>query len=197
MIILNNHEDLRFSRTHDMIKNAFFELMDSVGFEKITVMNLTKKAMISRTTFYLHYKDKYDLLEQLENEILDGIKSIAVDFPLDELAKNGLVEGKPIDQLRKVYEYVYENKQFFKLMMCNNRDTSFLYKLSESLRLTFPLTLNSDRLTIPKHYALSLVVGVQTSIISEWIKSGMKETPEEMTSMIAKVMHDVPKNIFE
>ena len=65
---MDKNIDLRISRTHKMIKEAFFELMDSIGFEKITVQGLTKKAMISRTTFYLHYQDKYDLLDKIENE---------------------------------------------------------------------------------------------------------------------------------
>jgi len=45
-----------------MIKDAFLELMGTIGFSKITVENITKKAFIGRNTFYLHYMDKFDIL---------------------------------------------------------------------------------------------------------------------------------------
>ena len=64
---MSQNLDLRITKTDKIIKDAFLELADNIGFEKITVINLTKKAMISRTTFYSHYKDKYDLLEKFEN----------------------------------------------------------------------------------------------------------------------------------
>ena len=47
---MDSNVDLRISRTHKMIKAAFFELMETIGFDKITVQDLTKKAMVSRTT---------------------------------------------------------------------------------------------------------------------------------------------------
>ena len=51
--------------------------MEEKGFEAITVSDLTKKADINRGTFYLHYKDKYDLLEQSEEEIFVELDRIA------------------------------------------------------------------------------------------------------------------------
>jgi Transcriptional regulator len=180
-----------------MIKEAFFELMDTVGFDKISVQDLTTKAMVSRTTFYLHYKDKYDLLDQIENEILDGFKSMATNLPLDEMVTIGLSHEKPFSLLLRIYKYVKENQQFFKLIMGKNGDPSFYYKLSETMKLTAPRYINADKLKIPEHYAIAFTIGVQTSIINEWLKTGMKETPQEIVSMVAHVMQDVPKNIFK
>lgn len=194
---MDKNVDLRISRTHKMIKEAFFELMDTIGFDKISIQNLTKKAMVSRTTFYLHYKDKYDLLDQIENEILHGFKRMATDLPLDEMVTKGLSDEKPFSLLLRIYEYVKENQQFFKLIMGKNGDPSFYYKLSETMKRTAPKFINVDRLKIPEHYAVAIIIGVQTSIINDWLRTGMKETPQEIVSMITKVMHDIPKNIYE
>lgn len=170
--------------------------MDTIGFDKISVQNLTTKAMVSRTTFYLHYKDKYDLLDQIENEILEGFKNIAIQLPLDEMVTKGLSDNKPSTLLLKIYEYVKENQQFFKLIMGKNGDSSFYYKLSVTMKLTAPKNINVDRLKVPEHYAIAFTIGVQTSIINEWLKTGMKETPQEIVSMITQVMHNVPKNLY-
>lgn len=194
---MSKNIDLRISRTHKMIKEAFFELMDSIGFEKITVQNLTTKAMISRTTFYLHYKDKYDLLDQIENEVLDGLKNIATPLPIDELATNGLSSEKSLAILLRIYEYIRENKEFFRLIMSENGDPSFYYKLNETMKITASQNIDLNRLRIPVHYAIAFVIGFQTSIINAWIKTDMKETPEEVVKIITQVMRDVPKNIYE
>ena len=63
--------DLRVKRTRRSIMNAFIHLRAERPIEKITVKELAEKAMINKATFYLHYKDIYDLSEQLEDELLD------------------------------------------------------------------------------------------------------------------------------
>lgn len=60
--------DLRVQKTKRIIREAFFELVEEKGYAKVTVMDITKKAMINRNTFYLHYVDKEDLIDQILNE---------------------------------------------------------------------------------------------------------------------------------
>jgi len=49
---------------------AFQELMSEVAFEKITVQLITKRAGVNRSTFYLHFKDKNDLLDEITERLL-------------------------------------------------------------------------------------------------------------------------------
>lgn len=65
--------DLRIKRTQNAIKESFFYLIKEIGFEKISVKNLTENAMISRNTFYLHYSDKYDLLKKICDEMIRNL----------------------------------------------------------------------------------------------------------------------------
>lgn len=189
--------DLRVSRTHKLIKEAFFELMETVGFEKISVQALTKKAMVSRTTFYLHYRDKYDLLDQIEEEMLEGLKDMTVGTPIESVMTEGLSGEKPFALLSRIYEYVEKNQAFFKLIMGENGDPSFFHKLYEAIKRTASLSIDFGRLKIPEHYAIAFIIGIHTSIIAEWLKTGLKETPQEIASMIAEVMGDAPKNLYE
>jgi len=69
-------EDLRVQRTKKLIQQAFYECVKEKGFEKTTVSDIAKKAMINRATFYLHYQDKMDLLRCLEEEVLSDIEKI-------------------------------------------------------------------------------------------------------------------------
>jgi hypothetical protein len=62
-------EDLRVQRTRKLLQQALIELTVEKGFAAITVRDITKRAMVNRSTFYRHYLDKFDLLEQYMNEL--------------------------------------------------------------------------------------------------------------------------------
>ncbi|GAA0764802.1 hypothetical protein GCM10008908_00440 [Clostridium subterminale] len=109
------------------------------------------------------------------------------------MVKNGLFNGNPYLILLNIYNYVKENKQFFKLIMSESGDPSFYYKLNETMKETIYDNMDIKRLKIPVHYA----IGFQTSLINDWIKTDMKETPEEIVKIITEIMHDVPKSMYE
>jgi AcrR family transcriptional regulator len=56
--------DRRIQRTQQMLGNAFFALIVERGYDSITVQDITERANIGRATFYLHYHDKEQLLEE-------------------------------------------------------------------------------------------------------------------------------------
>ena len=60
----------RQTTTKSDIKEAFIQLLATRNLEDITISQLTKKAGVNRSTFYLHYLDKQDFLEQLKEETI-------------------------------------------------------------------------------------------------------------------------------
>lgn len=73
--------DLREKKTIRNISNAFLELRAKKPLEKITVKELSEAAEISKATFYLHYKDIYDLSDQLQQDALHRMIS-DIDDPI-------------------------------------------------------------------------------------------------------------------
>ena len=63
-------KDRRIAKSEKAIQTAFLEMLLDVGFDAITVKEMTEKADISRKTFYLHYLDKYDLLNGIVDEMI-------------------------------------------------------------------------------------------------------------------------------
>lgn len=72
--------DLRIAKTKKNIRMAFIELRETNALEKIRVNRLCNLAMINKTTFYKHYRDIYELTEEIENEtilaIMDSFENI-------------------------------------------------------------------------------------------------------------------------
>src|SRR5215472_13091968 len=62
--------DLRVWRTRKLVQAAFIGLVEERGFAAITVRDIAQRAMINRATFYRHYQDKYDLVEQIFQEVV-------------------------------------------------------------------------------------------------------------------------------
>ena len=65
--------DLRVKKTRSAIRGAFLELLAQKPLEKISVKELTALAQVSKATFYLHYKDIFDLCECLQQETIANI----------------------------------------------------------------------------------------------------------------------------
>ena len=60
-------------RTKQLIQKSFIQIVEGKSFEAITVGDITKKANINRGTFYLHYQDKFDLLDQIEHQLFEDL----------------------------------------------------------------------------------------------------------------------------
>ena len=66
-----NESDLRVVKTREAIRSAFLELLAEKPVRRITVTELTRRARIAKGTFYLHYRDVYDLHEQLVSQAFE------------------------------------------------------------------------------------------------------------------------------
>lgn len=76
--------DLRIQKTRRAIKTAFLSLLSGKNLEQITVKELCQTAEISKGTFYLHYRDLFDLSDQLQRDAIRKILSL-IDEPMDAL----------------------------------------------------------------------------------------------------------------
>lgn len=197
---MEKDKDLRIVRTEQLIRAAFFELLDKIGFEKITVQNLTQKAAINRSTFYLHYTDKYDLLNKLESEILEGLRVVITAIDFDEII-NFSYAGKPFPHIIKILEYVKAHEQFYMLILSPKGDPSFISKIGDFIRSIMSEMIMKhgvlQKLKIPVNYVFSVFVAVITSFLNEWIRTGMKETPYELAGIMTLIIRDIPHKLID
>lgn len=60
-------------KTKENIQKSFLQLLKEQPFMKVSVRDITAFAKINRGTFYLHYEDKFDLLHQIEDNLLKDL----------------------------------------------------------------------------------------------------------------------------
>ena len=76
----NDTMDRRIRKTRAALKGALANLMLVKQVKDISVRELTDLADVNRGTFYLHYKDVFDLLEKTEDDILEEFKETLNEF---------------------------------------------------------------------------------------------------------------------
>lgn len=96
--------DRRTRYTIAVIREAFFELLKDVGFARITVADICRRAEINRGTFYLHFEDKFALLDTLIDEALTAAP------PLEGNAQASLCQRAPVND---DYLLLYSDSEIF------------------------------------------------------------------------------------
>ena len=185
--------DRRIVRTKKMIRDSLIELIMEKGFNAITVKDLTSKADINRGTFYLHYQDKYDLLEQCENEIIHEIEQIgkAIHHLNPKETYNQSFREEPFPFAIKLFEYFRDHADFIKVILGSQANPSFQLKLKKVLKLNMlqhiEKKINKEELMIPVEFLPAYVISAYIGVIQHWLENGMEHTPREMSLILAKL----------
>ena len=196
------YNDERVIKTKKLIKTALSELIQEKGFDHVSITDLTQRANINRGTFYLHYQDKYDLLEKFENEVLDYINTNAENFiksikDIDFLGEDFSNEIKPF--INKVFTYIKENYIIMKVILGPKSDMRFQNKIKKALNILLTEKgwdnyFDSQNTFVSKNYFISYLVSAHIGVIRQWIDSGMNESAENMAEMISKMFFLGPFN---
>ncbi|MGN1123664.1 MAG: TetR/AcrR family transcriptional regulator [Eubacterium sp.] len=103
--------DRRIKRTRTAVFGAVLDLMIEKGTNKITVLELCKKADINKSTFYLHYKSMDDCLQKCFEAVMDGVVEISKLIKYDEIKNNPEpVINRFLDEVEKNSDYLYRFK---------------------------------------------------------------------------------------
>lgn len=183
----NQTVDRRIARTRLVIRNALVTLINEKGFDALTVQDIVVMANINRGTFYLHYKDKFDLLEKTESEILQDFQILflqASSIHVDDI--NG------IDQLQRMViillEYVKDHAQLMHAILGLQGDFSFITRIrstvEQNLNLGVLAGLKAENFLVPREYLLAYIIHAHLGVLQSWLVSGCKEPPTEMARIL-------------
>lgn len=174
------NKDRRVRKTKKAITHALAELLQEKPLNSISVREISDVADINRGTFYLHYRDVYDMVEQLQNETFEKFNKI-VDAHEHANNKNEL-----FPMLVELFNLLAENAEFAKVLIGKNGDAAFVDKLKKITRekcftdakKMFNIE-NNDEFEYFYHFIVSGCIG----IFSAWLTNGMTETPTEMAKL--------------
>ncbi len=181
-------EDRRISRTKYVIRQAWVSLIEEKGLDALSVKDITTRANINRGTFYLHYKDKLDLLDQTLREIARDLENIALemnDLSSDEFRNTTMVSAIII----RLFRYFNANAPLIKALLPVKGPNSLQYAIKEMMwRNIFENDkakhIKQENMLVPKEYLVSYIISAHIGVIQKWLEKGVRETPEEMAEIL-------------
>ncbi len=191
----------RKTDTRNQIKETFTKLLKEKGLDSLTVSDIARGAGINRGTFYLHYLDKYDLMNQLEDVAINELTDILLNN-VDEKLLDDPIEIIPYHSILEALKYVKSDFDFIEALAGPGGDPQFIQKIKMILEnLVKAMIKKSKKLEfskkgLPQDYANEILLSSITSIILLWIKKGAKESPEEIARMISQAKQISPYELL-
>lgn len=171
--------DRRIKYTKALLKEALVELLKEYHISKISVTALCDAADVNRSTFYAHYTDQFDLLRQVEDDVIKNLKSFLEQHVDDRM---------PITEqnLKGILEYAKANADLFAMLLGEHGDHAFHNNLMELVKL-IPFQYSAEE--GKKEYLLAFAINGCISVLHKWLVEEREETPEEMANLVLKVIY--------
>lgn len=177
--------DRRVRKTQRQLRLALAQLMRQKPVQKITVRELADLVDINRATFYLHYRDVFDLLHKMEEDI-------ALEFnELIEAHQSDLTRGVLRPLLCDLLSNIQANADLIQVLLSENGDMSFINQLKEFLRtvcLSHYTAARGQANDAHFEYSFSYMVSGCIGLLQRWLDGGMPESCEEMATLTEQLI---------
>lgn len=185
-------EDRRIRRTKALLRAALAELMGEKNFNEITVKDITERADINRGTFYLHYKDTYDLRERIEDEFIVEFEDMLEAY---ELSNNSIPAHAVIERL---YEYISENRAIFKVLFFNTASSDFIEKVMSAMwskSHDIQGTLYKNLSKTQGEYVCSFLIYGIVGVVKNWFHDDNAISKELFTDIVNRMISAIMSEV--
>jgi AcrR family transcriptional regulator len=165
-----------------VIRESLMELMKSKPILSVSVKDICDLADISRSTFYDHYKDQYDLLKQIEDETLAYFEDMLNKYKDKQTKKE---TGQMVEEM---LTYIANNGNTIQVLLSEKGDIDFQKKLlyhfimHNQITKYFSEMQNEDAMP---YYSVFLVHGA-IGLIQHWLKNNMAMPIPQLAKMMMK-----------
>lgn len=179
--------DRRVRRTRKLLVESLTSLMKEKDVKDISVKELSERADINRGTFYLHYKDVFDMLEQVEDELFRDFNRILDD---------GLPESKEVDPkavLQRIFQFLRDNRNIVEALIGPHGDYAFINRMKALVQKRL-YHIWEIRVGKPEHFDFyfafysSGCIGLMTA----WRENNWEPSPEVLADFADRLVNHVP-----
>lgn len=175
-------ESRRVRYTKMALRESLLSLLSENPIRKITVSKVCEQADVNRSTFYLYYKDVYDLLEKIEDDLYQQIHAALDKAP--EIMPTSV-------NLKRLYEIIYKNRDLCRVISGEYGDKKFLQKIINiqkdrmisEWRKLFP-TCDESML----EYLHAFSANANLGLLEYWIVRDYQETPEQLAQLGTRIL---------
>lgn len=174
-------EDLRVIKTRKAIRSVFEEMICEMNFEDITVKELTKRALINRKTFYLHYDSLDDLLEELQDEIVEHFVSQDVSYrSMEDIKRSIRFFFKQAEKMPKLSERLLTSGSYS--YIGDRINARIMEYRARQYRGAFSRNIYEDNLVFAYFASNSII------LYRQWVKDGKIMTIDDLIVTATKLI---------
>ena len=195
--------DPRSLRSQTSLRDALVQQLGAgEDLSRITVASLTDCAGLTRRTFYSHYKDIPDFIQQVEDAIMDEIRVLVRNIGAATLPElyHSIDELEPAPGAVELLEYLAKNRELIGSLLGPGGDPAFIKRLIDLARDEisgrmqtgiFPAVLGSFF-----DYYLSYVVTAEVDVVQRWFENGLPESPKTMARIMTVIAFVRPGDLY-
>ena len=172
---MKKNRDIRVIRTQTALLEALEELIKTKKLSNITITELCTEAKINRNTFYYHYNNIFEFLDEHKKIIIEDLNEIA-DISKTHNKKN----------LIEMFNVLKFHPHFLNILISPNCDLDFFNEIFEVATKKASITFSKDenKRSNKERLLCSYCNAGCNAVIISWILNGMKETPEEISDIV-------------
>lgn len=167
--------DRRIERTSNALRDALMALIAEKGYDAISIQDIVDRANVARATFYLHYKDKDDLMFRSMRVIYDDITArLPRHMPWDAWDDDA------------DFQHVAQYSDFYGAMLSAKGSMGFLAQVRAYLQVEIEKAMREalqphHRPRIPLAVVAAYCTGAQLGLLWWWVENRMPFPPEVMS----------------
>jgi AcrR family transcriptional regulator len=180
--------DRRIQKTRQLIMNTFIGLLAEKGFEKITINDIAERADINRGTVYLHYVDKFDLLDKCIERYVELLLNHCADTD-DTTLNTGAFQS--------IFEYLEKNFAIYKLLLSNEGFGLFSSRLYAVLAQTVTevIGIKSENNAFSNDVTIHFLTSGFIGVLEWWINNSMPCNVQEITKQLLFLLEPYTKHL--
>jgi AcrR family transcriptional regulator len=175
-----------------VLREALFELIIERGYANIAIADLTERATIGRTTFYLHYQEKEELLKA-------SLKALMRELQLD--VEPSAEENCPYSiRCIRIFQHVAQRQLLYQALLSETGSVNIgnimrTYFAELFQRYTLDSMEGENTSSLRNELIAAHAAGSLFGLISWWLRHGVSPSAEQMGSVYFQLMAKGAENI--
>lgn len=184
-------------RTKGLITAAFLNILSEKTFDTMTIGDITTAANINRGTFYLHYMDKFDLLDKIEQQLFSDIENHLDDLQARYATPATFAKEQEL-LATSLFRSIATQSSLLKIFLSDHGRAGFHLRFKEAFseKVRVNLSKNSyyqQHLNVPPAYFIAFITSAFLGLIEQWLQNDLDQTPTELTALYITIIAFIQK----
>ena len=178
--------DPRVVRTRQMLREALVASILEKGYDATNIQDITDRAGLRRATFYLHYRDKDELLLKMMQETLDELM-----HKMEARSADAFTAETQSSEDLLTFQHVQARADLYRAVLSGRGAAAITRGIRDYLAVSIRENCRRKHpdldMSMPIEVLANYLAAVKLNMVIWWLDSGMQYTPEEMAEMCSRL----------